>query len=131
MRIIDRKTIQRIASNNRIVSGNCDFLYGVNNSLAFLINIKIRKAAGPVIACVQQKFLTGSVTISQQNYGNIIGTDAVLIIPVSPSFCYSNAGLFRCVAVGHIITIDNCRVTLNGILCNGITDQAAAVFILG
>ena len=135
MRIGDGVAGFGIPCDHRCVSCDGIFLYRIFNVLASLFRIQFRKRTRPAVSFVQNKTLSGILSVRQKMNGNAVRPLAVLIVAVVPGLGDRKTGLVRHIAVcdgksGCGVTVDLCRVPLDRVFRNRI-DNFLSIRILG
>ena len=98
------------------------FSYCVNNVLSIFLRVKFAPCVCPVVVRTQSYFFALCCLTSIKLYFNVLRSDSILVIIISPCLGYGNAGLSWFVAVGDRCSVDCCCIICNGIFCYGIND---------
>ena len=93
MAVGDGEAAGGIAGNHGLVSGDCNFLDGVDNLVTILVLIQIGETARPAVAFAEYQGLSGISSVCQQFHGNIIRALAVLVVVIRPDLFHRDIDL--------------------------------------
>ena len=115
------------AGSGGVAIGNGDLLHGVDDLLTVCILVQIVEGAGPGGAG-DDHGLAGVLAVCQQAEGDLVGTDAVLVVVVVPDLLDGNGGLLDFVLVGDGQAVDGGGVALGNLgLLHGVDDGLAVL----
>ena len=126
----DDKSCGSVTSDHGIITVHLYLFDGIDDFLPVLVLVQTAKGSRPVVTAAECQGFLGFLPICQQLHGNAFRPDTILIVLVLPRLCHGDTGLLRRVGVGDIEVRIGRRVTVHGILGNGIVDRLS-VFVLG
>ena len=94
-----------IAGDDGLIALDCNLGNGVDdlNTLAELV--QLGEGIGPVVVGVQLQGLAGLLAVGQQDNGDVLGTDAVLIVAVGPGLGDGDGGLLGGMLVDDVVAV--------------------------